>query len=272
MKHLLLTLDLEEFVCPAEIGMKIKKERLFEVSREGLKNVMPIIDKHNIKATFFTTYEFALLNKDILSKLVSKGHEIALHGLYHNTSINNMNEKALFNELHKAKSRTEKLLNIKIKGFRSPQMRKVKYGVLESIGILYDSSMHPTFVPGNNNLFKTRNIHKVKNITVIPVSVTPIFRLPFSWVWFRNLGLFYSKICTRFCLIDKDYINIYFHPWDFYNTNTSEFRGVRYVSLRNAGDKAVRKLEEYCKWCNKIGLQSSTISEYLSEKRFIKIR
>ena len=71
MKSLLLTFDLEEFVCPAERKLGIPKERLFEVSREGLKNIIKILIDNNIRATFFTTYEFANKNKDLI-KLLSK--------------------------------------------------------------------------------------------------------------------------------------------------------------------------------------------------------
>ncbi|HIH25561.1 polysaccharide deacetylase family protein [Candidatus Woesearchaeota archaeon] len=263
MKSLLLTFDLEEFVCPAERKLGIPKERLFEVSREGLKNIIKILIDNNIRATFFTTYEFANKNKDLIKILVKNGNEISMHGYEHNTSLNKMRDEDAIIELLKAKNGIEKITKKKLKGFRSPQMKILNEKILNKIGIEYDSSLHPTFIPGNFQMFKTRKIHKRGNVTEIPVSVTPFLRLPFSWVWFRNIGLLYTKICTKLNLIDKDYVNIYFHPWDFYNTNTKEFKGVLYISLRNAGDKTIKQLDKYIKWCKKNNLKITTISEYL---------
>ena len=49
MKNLLLTFDLEEFVCPAERKLGISKERLFDVSREGLKNIIKLLKENKIR-------------------------------------------------------------------------------------------------------------------------------------------------------------------------------------------------------------------------------
>ena len=259
MKNLLLTFDLEEFVCPAERKLGISKERLFEVSRYGLKNIIRILKENNIRATFFTTYEFANKNKDLIKILVKNRNEISMHGYEHNTSLNKMRDEDVINELRKAKIGIEKITEKKVKGFRSPQMKILNNNVLNKLNIRYDSSLHPTFIPGNFKMFETRKIHKIGNVIEIPVSVTPLLRLPFSWVWFRNVGLLYTKICTRLNLIDKDYVNIYFHPWDFYNTNTKEFRGVLYISLRNSGDKTIIQLDKYIKWCLNNKLEAKTI-------------
>ena len=201
---------------------------------------------------------------------MKKGNEISMHGYEHNTSLNKMKSEDVIKELRKAKMGIEKITGKKVNGFRSPQMKILNEKILNNIGIKYDSSLHPTFIPGNFQMFKTRSIHKRGNVIEIPVSVTPILRLPFSWVWFRNAGLLYTKICTKLNLIDKDYVNIYFHPWDFYNTNTREFKGVLYISLRNAGEKTIEQLDRYVIWCKKNNLEVTTISEYLSKKALIK--
>ena len=114
MKSLLLTFDLEEFVCPAERKLGIPKERLFEVSREGLKNIIKILIDNNIRATFFTTYEFANKNKDLIKILVKNGNEISMHGYEHNTSLNKMRDEDAIIELLKAKNGIEKITKKKL--------------------------------------------------------------------------------------------------------------------------------------------------------------
>ena len=262
-KYLLLTFDIEEFVCASEFGLDTSKDRAFEVGRNGLLNIMKVLKDNNLKATFFTTLEFAQKNKDLLQQLISNNNEIALHGYNHNTSYHIMPEHQLMEELEMAKRELEEIINKKVRGFRSPQMRKLNSRVLNKLGFAYDSSLHPTFVPGNNQIFKSRKVYRENNVFTVPVSVVPFVRLPFSWIWFRNLGLSYVKMCTSLCLKAKDYINLYFHPWDFYNTTTAEFKGVNKLWLRNSGDNALKELDDYCKWCINKNILPKTISEYL---------
>jgi hypothetical protein len=98
----------------------------------------------------------------------------------------------------------------------------------------------------------------------IPISVTAFFRLPFSWIWFRNFGLKYAKICTRLSLINSDYINLYFHPWDF--VDLRDFKGkISPFILKNAGRRFSRMFEDYIGYCKRINLKSKTVSEYINE-------
>ena len=67
MYNLMITFDLEEFVTPVEIGMNIDKDILFKLSLEGLTNIINLLKKHpKIKATFFTTWEFAQRAQEFL--------------------------------------------------------------------------------------------------------------------------------------------------------------------------------------------------------------
>ena len=263
MRNIMITFDLEEFVTPAEIGMDINKEILFKLSLEGLTNIINLLKKHpKIKATFFTTWEFAQRAQEFLSSLISDGHELALHGLTHNINLSQMNLNDIKNELLTAKNNLERKFNVKINGFRSPQMKDIDPSVFKEIGITYNSSLHPTYIPGrSNNFFKRRNPY-YDLVYNIPVSVTPLLRLPFSWIWFRNMGLFYSKICTKLSCIDQDFINIYFHPWDFVNINKEPFKGnVMGLILRNTGDSMISQFDKYLTWCEN-NFNSVTMSEY----------
>ena len=115
MKTLLLTMDLEEFVTPEEIGMKIKKEEMFKISIEGLKNFKKILNKHKeLKITFFTTWEFAEKAEKQIKEILKTGkHELALHGLKHSLNYPKMEEKELIKILTKAKNNLENKFKIK---------------------------------------------------------------------------------------------------------------------------------------------------------------
>ncbi len=270
MKTLLLTMDLEEFVTPAEIGMKVNKDEMFKISIEGLKNFKKILDKYEkLKVTFFTTWEFAEKAEKELKEILENGrHELALHGLEHSLDYPKMNEKKLQKVLSKAKKKLENKFNTKIKGFRAPQMGSIKLSVLKKIRIKYDSSLHPTYIPGKyNNFFKSRNIYLENGIYEIPVSVTPLFRLPFSWIWLRNMGFTYAKFCSNLNFINSDYVNIYLHPWEFVNINIDPYnKKILKLIIRKTGDKYLKLVDNLIKWYFNKNLKSMTINEYLEKK------
>ena len=57
--------------------------------------------------------------KPILNMAIEKGHEIALHGLNHDSPLA-MTKNEFIQNISKAKHKLEHELNIKIKGYRAP--------------------------------------------------------------------------------------------------------------------------------------------------------
>lgn len=265
-KTALLTFDLEEFVTPKEKGIVVNEEELFNIGICGLKQITRLIKSNPIKSTFFTTKKFAEKKeaKPLLKHLVAEGHEIALHGNDHMDIYSQMKEEELLNLLFCAKEFIENEFSCEIIGFRSPRLQKVPMNILEKLKLTYDASFHPTFVPGKyNNFCESRTIISTGNITTIPISVTPILRLPFSWFWFRNLGLAYTKMCTTLNFLDSDFVHLYFHPWDFYNFKEDGFNWkINHLFTRNT-HKAIFMLDNYIDWLKNKNIKFTTIKEYL---------
>lgn len=258
MKSFLLTIDLEDFHTD-ELGGTRKESNL---SLQGLKRVLNILEKHNIKATFFVTLPFARKNKQVIKNIIKDGHEIASHGYNHSHRYKVMNKQESLDYLTRSREELEKLLKIKIRGFRAPQMSCPDYDIISRAGFSYDSSCHPTFLPGYYfNLFMSRKIHKKENLTILPVSVAPFVRLPFSWLWFRFFGLWYTKLCSNLCFLVDESINMYFHPWDF--ADIYKVRDLWWLIKINSGEKAVKKLNKYISWLKKKKVRFITISNYL---------
>lgn len=261
MKSMLLTFDIEEFDLPRENGIKISTADMFKVSREGTEKILNLLKKHNVNATFFVTNAFALENKDLLFRMKNEKHEIAFHGSLHSDNYKEMNLENALLCLKKGKAQIEKMANVKILGFRAPRMMPPEYSVLNECGIRYDSSMHPTWIPGRyNNFFKSRKIKINEGVISIPVSVTPLKRLPFSWLWFRNFGVAYAKLCTLSCFLFGDFVDIYFHPWDF--ADIEKYK-LPCLIKRNAGDKCLKMLEKYILWCKSRKYEFKTMGNYL---------
>ncbi len=270
MKNLLLTFDVEEFSLPRVLyNIHLGKKEL-EISHEGLNNILKILDRNNIKATFFTTAVFAKAYP-ILIKIIAKKHEIALHALDHTDDYSKFSNKETYKRLKKAKEIIEKIINKKIYGFRAPLFRRINPTILKKLNLKYDSSLLPTYIPLSptytlgrfENLFKGRGVFIENGITEVPLSVIPLLRLPMIWIIFRNMPLFYNKLCTSLSLVNNNFINLVFHPWEFIDLDKFN---ISKLMKRHTGEKLINKLDKYLKWCNKKQIKNSTIKEYLFGK------
>jgi len=247
---ILLTFDLEEFNLPLEYNISLKKSEQFTIPKQGLDNLLKLLEKYNIKATFFTTAEFAKKYPLMLLEL-SKNHEIACHGLFHSSCS--------LDEIKLAKTQIEKITDKKITGFRAPKFQFSQIQELKNLGFEYDSSIHPIWLPGRYfNIYKKRNLHKIGGIIEIPPSTLPVFRFPIFWLAFKNFPLLYSKIFTKINSMFSDYTMLVFHPWEFENLDNIKIP--KYIKK-----PVLKKLEKYIKFCIKNNYAFLTISYYLQK-------
>ena len=241
-KSILLSFDIEEFDIPEEYGEKIEDAVKFEVSAKGLNLILLLLERLKIKATFFVTANFALNHKTVLARITAS-HEIASHGYYH----------ANFSpeDLEKSQQVLSQLTGKKILGFRMPRLQNVNDKAIERAGYEYNSSMNPTYLPGRyNNFFKNRTAYYSDNLLNIPISVTPLLRFPLFWLSFKNFPFWLIKLSTRLTIANDNYLNIYFHPWEF--SDISRFKLPSYVK-RHSGNKMLERLEHYLCWLKSQG-------------------
>jgi len=236
-----ITIDCEQWNSPKLRGIDDKSNDSVEYSFEGNKNLLKILEKHNVPATFFVTGFFAERKKDQI-KEISKNHEIGCHGYHHFYRRNkNLNLKE---DISKSKRILEKITKKKVTGFRAPQMQfsKELIEVLSNLNFKYDSSLHPAYLPGfYNNRNKPLRPFKIKNLLEIPASASYSMRLPISWIFIRNLPLFYSiNIIKK--LIRKNIIPvIYFHSWEFFKFRN---KNIPFYITRGVGPKFCRKFDK----------------------------
>jgi len=262
-KNILLTFDIEEFDLPLEYGDYIKNEDMLSISFSGCLKILDILKHYKINSTLFITGFFGERYPKLIKRISKCGHEIALHGYKHSQKYSQLGKEDFLKNIKKNKKILEENYNKRILGFRSPRMEKVPFDILKKADLKYDSSLHPTYVPSRyNNFTFSRNIEFEKGIFEVPISVTPIIRLPFTWIWFRNLGLKYAKFCTKFSLLDQNFINIYFHPWEF--ESIEEFDIPAYIK-NNTGKPMIELLKSYIEWCLEKDFRFNTIKEFLNQ-------
>jgi len=250
----LLSFDIEEFDMPFEYNGEISFEEQISISQIGLTRILDILKKYNAKATFFSTVIFAENSKLLIERLLSEGHELASHTWFHS--------KFQIRHLKESKEKLEQLFSTKVTGLRMPRMMPVDEKEVEKAGYSYNSSVNPTFLPGRyNNLKVSRTYFKEGNVTQIPASVSPNFRIPLFWLSFHNFPLnFYKKLVSD--TLKKDhYLNIYFHPWEFAEIKNLEYK-LPGFTVRNSGNEMVERFDKFIGWLKSKNYTFGTFQEF----------
>lgn len=250
----LLSFDIEEFDMPFEYKGEISFEKQILISQNGLERILDILKKYNAKATFFSTVIFAENSKQLIERLLMEGHELASHTWFHSE----------FEEKHLKESRLrlEELFSTKVTGLRMPRMMPVDEKEVEKAGYSYNSSINPTFLPGRyNNLKVSRTYFKEGNVTQIPASVSPNFRIPLFWLSFHNFPLSFYKKLTSDTLKKDNYLNIYFHPWEFAEIKDEAFK-LPGFTVKNSGKDMVKRFDEFVSWLKSKNYSFGTFQEF----------
>ncbi len=259
---ILLTFDLEEFDLPLEYNTEISKQSQLDITTTGLKNLIPILKRNNITATFFTTAYYAENNVSLIQELIKDGHEIASHFYYHSDYCPS--------HILKSKQKLEEITNQQITGIRIPRLKEMDINLIKDAGYLYNSSLNPTYLPGRyNNYFKPRVLSRdlTTNLFILPFSVTPIVRFPLFWLTFKNINLQLFVFLCRQTLRKDKYLHLYFHPWEF--TDLSAFEIPAYIKNKS-GKRMHDRLDSFIKLLQLKG-NFVTINQFLLKKEDSKI-
>lgn len=286
-RPVMLSFDIEEFDFPREKGQEFSLEEGVAVSDEGLKKILSILEKANIKATFFVTGNFARLRPQSVRKIVDSGHEVGAHGVDHFSPNPS--------DISKAKNILERTLKgtgasakkgrgneyYRIRGWRQPRMQRIDFEALALYGYDYDSSINPIFIPGRYNHFRTprhqyfvktkirdgssAKKNPIKRIVEIPASVATGIRVPMFWLTLHNFPFnTYLKLARK--AVSRDgYFCTYFHPWEF--TDLTKFPIVPKYIKRNSNDELCRRLEKLIEELKKDGNEFITMGEFVARER-----
>ena len=251
-KYILLSFDVEEFDIPLEYGLKISEEQQFAVSKAGLTSLLNLLDSLNIRVTLFTTATFAIKYQKLIKKAAEK-HEIASHGLNHKPPVDT--------DILKSKKILEEITGKEVKGFRCPRLQKINEKSLFLNGFTYNSSENPIFLPGRyNNFFKNRTAYITScNILNIPISASPIVRFPLFWLAFKNIPLPVIRFFSRWTLMHDNYLNIFYHPWEFSDLTSYNLPKIIKKYNHNA---MLQKLEKYLCYLQSLNASFITMHEF----------
>jgi peptidoglycan/xylan/chitin deacetylase (PgdA/CDA1 family) len=111
-------------------------------ARVGVPRILPLLEKYDIKATFFVPADTARRHPDLVKEIHARGHEIGHHGDVHENpaKLSRPEEERV---LRTGIDTLEKLTGERPRGYRSPawDLSHNTIGLLRQHGFLYDSSL-----------------------------------------------------------------------------------------------------------------------------------
>jgi peptidoglycan/xylan/chitin deacetylase (PgdA/CDA1 family) len=200
-RALCLTVDLEECTLPQEFGGRpLSEGESLGISGGGARRLLKLIGSEGVRATFFITGFFASKRPELVREIADMGNEIANHGLRHYRPVV---EPDGMGSIRESGEILERVTGMRPLGYREPRLKigPSVIGALGRLGYAYDSSILPAYVPGRYNGLRARpapfawDLEGSGRLIEIPISVTPLFRIPVGWWWFRkNFGVRISEI------------------------------------------------------------------------------
>ena len=248
-----LSIDVED-------GLNILMHDIFKVNMSPTKRVinnvnilLDLFSEHNVKSTMFILGEIAVEYPDLVRKMASYGHEIGVHGYYHDQIFKLTPQKAK-KHIYKAKALLEEVTGQPVYGFRAPafsifEETKWCLEVLADLGFKYDSSI----VPAKGKRYGwpeiDKDIHKLKlseekSIIEVPLSVTNFMGKTVPACGGGYLRYFpYCFTKQAFKTINKERpVIVYLHP---YELDTGKYPDFFYESLASLPLKRRLPLQMY---------------------------
>src|SRR5581483_163383 len=110
--------------------------------RAGLPRILAMLARQGLKATFFTPAHTARNFPAALEAIVRGGHEVAAHGLLHESPVGLPIEEER-DLLHRSLEELKAITGQRPRGYRSPawDLSDNSIVLLEEAGLQYDSSM-----------------------------------------------------------------------------------------------------------------------------------
>ncbi len=111
-------------------------------NRQGVPRILDILDRHDVKASFYVPAVTALLYPDEQRRVAGAGHEVALHGWIHERN-SVLPEPAERDLMLRAADVLEKTAGQRPVGIRTPSwdFSPATLAIARDMGLLYDSSL-----------------------------------------------------------------------------------------------------------------------------------
>lgn len=227
-KRHVLTVALEDYFQVGAFNRVIQRGQWYRFETRLERNAertLALLDRHNVKATFFILGWIADQFPELVRKVAERGHEIASKGYYHR-GISQMTPGEFRDDLLRSREALEHACGKKVIGyrvadswFRSEDLWALD--VLSDVGYRYDSSIAPIGRTWSHEPFRRfMHVHESRGHKVVelPISTSSMFgfQVPIAGGnYFRQLPPFLIRraIAGWDRKVDSPLV-LYFHVWE----------------------------------------------------------
>ena len=221
-----LTIDVEDYFQVSAFAPCIARSewdtRECRVER-NVQRIMEMLDRHQVKATFFTLGWIAERYPELVREMARRGHEVASHGYAHQRA-SDQGRAEFLDDIKRAKAILEDLSGQAVRGYRAPSFsigtgNLWAFDCLVEAGYQYSSSIYPIKHDHYGIPDAPRFMHEVRpSLSEIPATTIRAFAR--NWPasgggYFRLMPYALSRrLLRRVNDADKAAAVFYFHPWE----------------------------------------------------------
>ncbi|HWU85233.1 MAG TPA: XrtA system polysaccharide deacetylase [Rhodocyclaceae bacterium] len=221
-----LTIDVEDYFQVSAFAPCIARSewdtRECRVER-NIALILDMLDRHGVKATFFTLGWIAERYPDLVRELARRGHEVASHGYAHQRA-SDQDRAEFLDDIVRAKAILEDLSGQLVRGYRAPSFsistgNLWAFDCLAEAGYRYSSSIYPIRHDHYGIPDAPRFMHEVRpSLSEIPATTIRAFAR--NWPasgggYFRLMPYALSRrLIRRVNDKDREAAVFYFHPWE----------------------------------------------------------
>jgi polysaccharide deacetylase family protein (PEP-CTERM system associated) len=227
-----LTFDVEDYYQVSGFERYISRDNWDQYESRVKANtdkILKLLDKHQVKATFFVLGKVAEQDPSIVMDIYNAGHEVASHGYSHKL-VYNQSQQEFEDETKRSKDLLESIINKPILGYRAASYSITKKSlwaleIIDRLGFSYDSSIFPIY----HDRYGIDDFdRKIKSINYKNYS-SKLIEFPITSVKFLNHNIpaagggyfrLYPYALTRYFLNlylakENQPFIFYLHPWEF---------------------------------------------------------
>lgn len=262
-----LTIDVEDYFQVSAFAEYIPRSAWDTLPcrvEQNVDRILELLDRHKIKATFFTLGWIAKRYPSVVKSIVENGHELASHGYAHHR-VTELDHEQFHADIMRSKKLLEDIGSVPVTGYRAPsfsinQDNLWALDCLQKAGYKYSSSIYPVkhdhYGMPDAPRFAFRPTGP-DGILELPVTTVRLFgrNLPAGGGgYFRLWPYAISRwFLHRVNVTDNQPVIFYFHPWEIDPEQprqagiSTKTRFRHYLNLRRM-EKRLDALAGHFKW------------------------
>ena len=220
------SIDVEDWFQVAAFAPYIDRKDWDSLECRVERNVdllLQTLDKHGVKATFFTLGWIAERYPALIKRIVAGGHELASHG-YGHARVGDLTAEQFADDVRRSKAILEHIGGKEVQGYRAPSFSigahtPWAHETLRREGFVYSSSVYPIRHDHYGSPEEPRfpYLHASGMVEVPPTSVRiGSNNLPAAGGgYFRLLPYAVSRWAVRRIIVqERQPVSFYCHPWE----------------------------------------------------------